>query len=50
MYPEFGQFYKNVVLRLSEQGDVIETISFVPPKLFSKLGPCLSHIVLPLTA
>jgi len=42
MYPQFGQFYKKVVLRLSEHGDVIETqtIRFVPTNFFSKLGPC----------
>jgi len=34
--PSFGQFYKKVLLRLSEHGDVIETqtIRFVPPKVF----------------
>jgi len=38
---QFGQFCKKVVLRLSEHGDVIETqtIRFVPPMFFSKLGP-----------
>jgi len=42
MQPQFGQFYKKVVLRLSEQGDVIatQTIRFVRPKFFSKLDPC----------
>jgi len=36
MCPQFGQFYKKVVLRLGEHGDVIETqtIRFVPPKVF----------------
>jgi len=40
--PQFGLFYKKVVLRLGEHGDVIETqtIRFVPPKFFSKLSPC----------
>jgi len=39
MRPQFG--HKKVVLQLSEHGDVIETqtIRFVPPKFFSKLGP-----------
>jgi len=39
---QLGQFYKNIVLRLNEDGDVIETqtIRFVPPNVFSKLGPC----------
>jgi len=34
--PPFCQFYKKVVLRLSEHGDVIETltIKFVSPKVF----------------
>jgi len=38
--PLFCQFYKKVVLRLSERGDVIETqtIRIVPPKFFSKLA------------
>ena len=41
--PPFCQFYKKVVLRLSEHGDVIETqtIRIVPPNFFSKLGPCI---------
>jgi len=41
MFLQFDQFYKKVVLRLGEHGDVIETqaIRFVPPKFFSKLGP-----------
>jgi len=36
MCPQFGQFYKKVVLRLGEHGDVIETQTrrFVPPKFF----------------
>jgi len=36
MCPQFGQFYKKVVLRLSEYGDVIETqtIRFVPKTFF----------------
>ena len=40
MCPQFGHFHKKVVLRLGEHGDVIETqtIKFVPPKVFSKLG------------
>jgi len=32
--PQFGQFYTKVILRLSEHGDVIETMRFVPPKVF----------------
>jgi len=42
MCPQFGQFYKKVVLRLGEHGDVIETqtVRLVPPTFFSKLGPC----------
>ena len=41
MFPPFCQFYKKVVIRLSEHGGVIETqtIGIVPPlKFFSKLG------------
>jgi len=36
MRPQFGQFYKKVVLRLGEHGDVIETqtIRFAPPEVF----------------
>jgi len=36
MCPPFCQFYKKVVLRLSEHGDVIETQSmkFCPSKVF----------------
>jgi len=36
MYHQFDQFYKKVVIRLSEHGDVIETqtIMFVLPKIF----------------
>jgi len=43
--PPIFQLYKKVALRLSEHGDVIETqiIRFVPPKFFSKLGPCSQH-------
>jgi len=45
-YPQFGQFYKKVVLlRLSEHGDVIETqtIRFVPPKVFQQTWSLLAH-------
>jgi len=36
MFPPFCKFYKNVVQRLSEHGDVIETqtIKVCPPKVF----------------
>jgi len=41
--PPIFPILQKVLLRLSEQGDVTETqrITFVPPKFFSKLGPCL---------
>ena len=46
MCPPFCQFYKKVVLRVSEHGDVIQTqtIRIVPLNCFSKLGPCLAHL------
>jgi len=36
MCPQFGLFYKKVVLRLGDHGDVTETqtIKFVPPIVF----------------
>jgi len=44
--PPSCHFYKKVVLRWSEHGDVIETqtVEIVPPKVFSKLGPCVWYV------
>jgi len=43
---EFGQFYKNVVLRLSEHGDVIEmqTIRFSPQSILANSVPAHIYI------
>ena len=45
--PNLATFTKKVVLQLSKHGDIIETqtIRFVPPMFFSKLGPWADMII-----
>jgi len=47
MYHPFWQFYKQVVLRFSEHGDVIETqtIKVCPPKVFQQTRSLVGIII-----
>jgi len=46
MCPQFDQFYKTVVLRLNEHGDVIEkqTIKFVPQSFLAIQSLLNTHV------
>jgi len=52
MCPQFGQFYKKVILRLDEHFDVIETqtIRFVPLKIFQQTRSLIATADYRLTA